>query len=191
MPGVTASPEHLRQLVADHSSGALSSDDFLHAVCIEAAERLRCNRASLWHFEADGERRWLRCLAMHDEQPAASIVGTELAESDYRDYFAALSATGVFESQDALGDARLAKLRDSYLVPLNVRSVLDVAFTVNGRSFGILCCEQVGQQREWRPHDVAEIRRIGTVVSLALSTQHAGPAWQATQPSPMGDPTAG
>jgi GAF domain-containing protein len=179
---VTGTAERLRQLAAAHSSGALDSEAFLQQVCVMAAERLGCNRTSLWRFEAEGDRRWLRCLAMYDEQPAASIVGWELPEADYGDYFAALSTSGVFESQDAMADIRLARLRDNYLVPLNVRSVLDVAFNVNGHTFGILCCEQVGQQRAWRTHDVAEIRRIGSVLSLAMAGPTAGPAWQDTMP---------
>jgi GAF domain-containing protein len=181
--------KHLRQLVADHSSGAISSEAFLQSVCEVAAERLRCTRASLWHFRTEGQRRWLRCLALHDEHPAASMVGVELAESDYPEYFATLGTDGVFDSADALNDKRLAKLRDNYLVPLNVRSVLDVAFTINGHNVGLLCCEQVGQTRQWRPQDVAEIRRIGTIVSLALTEQHAGPAWQTTQPAPLDPPS--
>lgn len=188
---VTQTAERLRQLAAAHSSGTLSADDFLQQVCVVAAERLHCNRASLWRFETEGVRRSLRCLAMHDEQPAASIVGSELVESEYRDYFAALSETGVFESADAFTDPRLAKMRDSYLLPLNVRALLDVAFNVNGRTFGILCCEQVGEQREWRSQDIAEIRLIGSVLSLALTEPRAGPAWQPTEPAPLVDPPTG
>lgn len=184
---MTRTAERLRQLTAAHSSGTLPADDFLQQVCVVAAERLRCNRASLWRFESEGATRSLRCLAMHDEQPAASIVGSELAESEYRDYFAALSETGVFESADTLNDPRLAKMRDGYLLPLNVHALLDVAFNVNGRTFGILCCEQVGEPREWRSQDVAEIRRIGTVLSLALTAPRAGPAWQTTEPAPLID----
>lgn len=188
---MTETAERLRQLAAAHSSGMLSDDDFLQQVCVVATERLRCNRGSLWRFDATGERRWLRCLAMHDEQPAESVVGSELNEADYREYFAALSETGVFESADALNDPRLAKLRDGYLVPLKVHSVLDVAFNVNGVNFGILCCEQVGEVRQWRTQDMAEIRRIGSVLSLALSAPRAGPAWLPTQPAPMVDSSKG
>jgi len=188
---VTRTAERLRQLAAAHASGSLPADDFLQQVCVVAAERLRCNRASLWRFESEGTSRSLRCLAMHDEQPAASIVGSKLTESEYRDYFAALSETGVFESADTLNDRRLAKMRDGYLLPLNVQALLDVAFNVNGRTFGILCCEQVGAQREWRVHDVAEIRRIGTVLSLALAAPRAGPAWQSTEPARLADPPTG
>ena len=168
--GVNGTAERLRQLAAAHSGGSLPIDDFLQEVCVVAAERLRCTRATR-RFEADGERRWLRCLAMHDDQPAASIVGSELKESDYRDYFAALMDSGIFESADAVADSRLALLRDSYLAPLKVRSVLDVAFNVNGSTFGVLCCEQVGQARQWRTQDVAEIRRIGSAISLAPGTK--------------------
>jgi GAF domain-containing protein len=188
---VNRNAERLRQLAAAHVGGTLSADEFLQRVCALAADRLGCNRASLWRFESESGRRSLRCLAMHDDQPAASIVGNVLVESEYRDYFAALSETGVFQSADTFADPRLARLRDSYLVPLNVRSLLGVAFNVNGRTFGILCCEQVGDQREWRSHDIAAIRRIGTVVSLASTAQRAGPAWQPTQPVPLIDPPGG
>lgn len=164
--------ESLRRLGAAHSTGALQTADFLHQVCALVSDSLRCNRVSLWRFEGEGDERLLRCLALHDVQAAAPLVGAQLKAAEYASYFEALTQSGVFQSEHAHEDPRLAAMRDSYLRPLDIRALLDVAFSVNGVTFGILCCEQVGAERHWQPHDVAQIRRAGSVLSLALASEH-------------------
>lgn len=75
---------------------------------------------------------------------------------------------------------------DAYLAPLDIRSMLDVAFSVNGHVLGVLCCERVGVLRVWNSHDVAEIRRCGGILSLALARSLRMTDWRnTTAPAPL------
>jgi GAF domain-containing protein len=160
---------HLRQLGAAYSAGTVSASVFLYEVCAAMRKRLACQRVSLWRFDGPPTQALLRCMVMHDAQPGIDLVGTTLAEREHADYFAVLKRDSVFESADTFHDKRLAPMLDSYLRPFDVRSLLDVAFSVNGQAFGVLSCEQVGRRREWQVQDIAELRRVGSAISLALA----------------------
>src|SRR5438045_2210026 len=51
---------------------------------------------------------------------------------------------------------------------LDVRSMLDVSFSVNGNLYGCFSCEQIGGTQSWTPHQVKLLRRMASRVSLAL-----------------------
>jgi len=167
MPDTTT---HLRQLGAAYSAGTVSASVFLYEVCAAMRRRMACQRVSLWRFDGSAPHALLRCMVMHDgAQSGGDLVGTTLAESANIDYFAALKHHSVFESSNTLQDARLAPMLDAYLQPFDVRSLLQVVFSVNGQAFGVLSCEQLGHERDWQPHDVARLRRVGSAISLALA----------------------
>ena len=65
-----------------------------------------------------------------------------LHRSEYRAYFNALILKGTYRSDDAMNDPALQPMRESYLVPHHVVSMLDAAFLLNGRAYGAICCEE-------------------------------------------------
>jgi GAF domain-containing protein len=185
-------PDTVRQMAAAFTAGTVQVDTFLHAVCHLVGQRLGCNRVTVWRFEGPPGLRTLHCVAggdlsSRDDRGAcagrAPFTGSvEFAESEYRDYFAVLVKHGYVESADVRTDPRLRGLLERYLQPCDIRSLLDVGFSVNGRTVGILCCGQVGELRRWQPADVATARRVGATISLALTRSGA---WEAYFPEDM------
>ena len=80
-----------------------------------------------------------------------------------------------------MNDPSLAAMRESYLVPNNVRSLLDAAFMLNVRAYGKVCCEQTDAPRDWRAGDVVALRAIVTRLALLMSSQSDSVLW--TTPS--------
>jgi hypothetical protein len=58
-------------------------------------------------------------------------------------------------------------MRGSYLVANNVVSMLDAAFVLNNRTYGMVCCEEP-YRREWRPSDVVSLRAIVNKLALLM-----------------------
>ena len=172
----------VRQMAAAFTAGTVGVDTFLHGVCQLIAGHLHCNRVNIWRFEGPLGLRALRCVASYDAQHLQDRFLPELTEPEYGDYFAALIKTGYVESTDVRTDPRFSGLLESYLKPRDIRSLLDVGFSVNGRTVGILCCEQTGELRQWQPVDVATVRRVGTTISLALTKSGE---WEAHFPDDM------
>ncbi|HSV69685.1 MAG TPA: GAF domain-containing protein [Methylibium sp.] len=170
MPHTTLSAEGARalgrlQLLAERREhDVLSHDRFLAAALPEIAAGLGCGRVSLWtYLPRDGGQR-LRCEALHDRRGVA-IELARLAEADHPAYFAELDRSGILCAADIQAHPALATLRETYLRPNDIRSLLDVPFAANGRRIGLLCGEQPGASIVWAPCQIAFMRRAGVVGS--------------------------
>ena len=83
-----------------------------------------------------------------------------------------------------MADPKLKSMREQYLLPNGVLSMLDATFMVNGRAYGMVCCEQKGLPRRWRTDEVANLRAI--VAKLAHLMSAAGdPALWGSPSLPM------
>ncbi len=136
--------------------------------------RFGCSMASLWRLDGVAGTRALTCLAASTENPACSVAGHSLDEQVLPDYLGQLASRGLFRSDDTWTDPRLEGIRDHYLRPMGVRSLLDAAFQLNGRTFGVVCLEQYEQPRHWSTHDEADLRRAARMISLALGREFGG-----------------
>lgn len=157
----------LEQLGSARIDGRLGRDDFRAAALAALAAGMECSRVSLWLYAPGGGPRRLHCEALHDAgapQPAGAV----LAEAEHPAYFAALDRDGFLCAPQALEHPALASMRESYLRPLDIRSLLDVPFAVNGRRVGLLCAEQPGRAIEWRRAQVTLMRRAGIVGSRVI-----------------------
>ena len=168
LPGLA----RLQEIGTAFYSGAYSRDEARAAVINVISGQLQCSRVSLWRF--DGMPGALSLLCLASKQTGAELVTTErsLLETEYRDYFDVLVRTGTYVCHDTAHDPHLQPMRDNYLLPGKVLSMLDAAFTVNGRAYGMVCCEQTDRVREWRADEVRDLRAI--VAKLALLMAAAG-----------------
>jgi GAF domain-containing protein len=171
---VTRSPglARLQHIGAAFYAGTCSRDEARSDVTDVIAGQLQCSRVSLWRF--DGTPGALKLLCLASKVTGGELVTSErsLLEAEYRDYFDVLIRTGMYVGHDTTHDPHLQPMRENYLVPHGVLSMLDAAFTVNGRAYGMVCCEQTDRLREWRPEEVRDLRAL--VAKLALLMAAAG-----------------
>ena len=73
-------------------------------------------------------------------------------------------------------------------MPLDLHSLLDVCFLVNGVPFGIFSCEQAGAPLEWSERQIQTLRQIGSRASLAL--MNAANSLTDTQPAALWEPSS-
>lgn len=132
-------------------------------------DRLQCSRVSLWKFDLDDGTRALRCFASKRTGEVLLADTTTLSEDQYHNYFAALIQTGVFVANDVLSERRLTLTRRIFLKQHGIGALLDVAVTINGRAYGIVCCEQIPGPREWRPEDIASARIAVSRAALLIA----------------------
>ena len=168
LPGLA----RLHEIAATFYAGTRSRDEARSDVIDVIAGRLQCSRVSLWRF--DGAPGALRLLCLASKATGAALVTSErcLHEAEYRDYFDVLVRTGTYASHDAMHDPHLQPMRENYLLPGKVLSMLDSAFTVNGRVYGMVCCEQTDRRREWHAEEIRDLRAL--VAKLALLMAAAG-----------------
>jgi hypothetical protein len=121
----------------------------------------------MWKFEGAGERLTLLCFASKTAQGHFDTSERRLRRIEFIDHFNSLVDAGTYVSVDAMNDRVLQPMRESYLVANNVVSMLDAAFVLNNRTYGMVCCEEP-HRREWKPGDVVALRAIVNKIALLM-----------------------
>jgi GAF domain-containing protein len=132
-----------------------------------ARRALQCARASYWVLDGERGTRVMRRVAYADVlEPGGRYEVTLLREAEFGGYFDQLLHDGVYACDDVRQDARMEPLRRSYLEPAGIRASIDAAEAANGNIYGILCCAEREQPREWSRADRLTLRKIAAEVSL-------------------------
>jgi GAF domain-containing protein len=168
--------------------GDVDRTQFLEGFTREMARLVACTRAGLWLFVDGPDGRTLRCMATYDVAGDRMVPLDEIPTTAVGPYFDALLREGCVVASDAQLHLATQGFADEYLKPLDIRSLLDVCFSVNGVLFGTFRCEQVGLPRQWTQREVQLLRQIGSRVSLSLT--HAATAPLDTAPGALWEPSS-
>lgn len=169
MPASSALLLELRLAAHALDDSALGLTAYRQKVAKALCKRFKCSMASFWVFQGDDASRALRCVAALSEDSDLSVEGMELREDDFPVYFEMMRRTGVYSSPDAQSDPNLLALRDSYLIPQQIRASLDVAYQINGRLVGVLCIDQRHTPRQWSKTDTVDLRKAAATIGLAMA----------------------
>jgi len=153
--------------------GAIGPTGLLRQLAMGVAEELLCERVGIWTFDVHDGGLALRCLCQYDLRGVAFAEGQVLSAGLMAGYFSELAEHGVLVASDARTHPATCQLAETYLDPLDIHSMLDVAFTCNGHWTGMLCCEQVGAARAWKQRDVAFVRTVASRASLVIERARA------------------
>ena len=183
-------PQDMNEICARLDRGEVDRNQFLEAFTREMTTLIGCSRAGVWMFIDTVDGRALRCMAMYDRARDQMVSATDMATAYAQTYFDTLTRDGAVVAPDARRDPTTQAFLDTYLLPLDIHSILDVSFSVNGVMFGIFSCEQVGGPIKWTQRQLQWLRQIGSRASLTLlnaATAQAetdmDPLWEPSSPS--------
>ena len=135
-------------------------------VCEIAADTLDIERVGIWMMTADGKA--LRCANLYLRSRGDHSEGVALQVADFPNYFRAVANRRALPTEMAQSDPRTAELRDAYLVPLGITSMLDAPLLRNGRMVGVVCHEHVGPPREWTTEDRDFVMSVAELVTAKM-----------------------
>lgn len=154
------------------AQGQVDGRHFRQQFLLLTRERMDCSRVSLWRFREDEEDRQrpllLVCKASQHEDGSILARERALRADQYRDCLAALQPAGVRGSDDCLNDPVLRTLAQALLDHAGVRSLACAALLVNGRNYGLLCAEQLGQPRPWTRQQLLDLAKLARTISLQV-----------------------
>jgi GAF domain-containing protein len=151
-----------RALVSGDLAGALLDITRMAALSVEV------QRASIWFL--DDARTHLSCACIFDGLEGLHGKGARLLASKYPAYFSEIERGRVIAAEDALVDPRTCEFAQSYLIPLNITSMLDVPIKLGDRLIGVVCLEHTGPIRTWQPEDQQFAAFVSSLVSLVIET---------------------
>ncbi|HYW21452.1 MAG TPA: ATP-binding protein [Nodularia sp. (in: cyanobacteria)] len=159
----------LQQLVQSES---LQYDDFNTAikyVTEVASQGLDVDRVSVWLYTED--YRKIQCTDLYERPSNTHNCGFELSVRDYPSYFQALKEEQVLSVVDVHQDTRTSEFSASYTLPLGISSMLDVRIWSRGKVIGVVCCENLGIQRQWTLEEENFISSITEFVRLVIESR--------------------
>lgn len=154
-----------------------------------SARTLEVERVSLWLALPDG--RGIAGHRLYTRDGGFASFDTELLAEQYPHYFEALRSTLALAADDAQRDPRTAPFAEDYLQPNRITAMLDVPVKVFGRPFGIICHEQVGEQRAWDESEQVFAAAVGMMASLAYEQDEHRRTAQAHENSRLYDAMTG
>jgi hypothetical protein len=158
----------LQKLFGDLYADRMPRVEVQSAVFDVVLERMRCARVSMWKFDDSGDELSLLCFGSKTPGGAFDTApDRRLRRDEYLHYFNGLVDSGIYMSVDAMNDPALQPMRASYLIPCNVVSMVDAAFVLNNRTYGMVCCEEP-YRREWQLADVMALRAIVNKIALLM-----------------------
>jgi signal transduction histidine kinase len=135
-------------------------------VCEVSADALRVERAGVWLF-VNGDRV-LRCVCLFERSKRRHSKGACLPLADSSAYLRAVTAAPLLACESARTDPRTAELRDTYLTPNGITSLLDAPLVRDQRLVGVICHEHVGPPRDWTDADRALARSVADLVAKKM-----------------------
>ena len=161
----------LQAIASAFSAGQLTLWEATEQALQALIDRVRCSRVSLWGFDLEGGFKALRCVAVKLANRPLVPDATVLYEDQYRDYFTGLIQNGVFVANDTRCHPSLVEMRGAFLDSHRIGALLDVAVTINGRAYGIVCCEQIPGPRNWTADDIAAARAAVSRAALLIASE--------------------
>lgn len=116
------------------------------------ADTLQIERVGVWVLVDDD--RALRCRYLLQRSSHDVFQGAILREQDFPEYFRALHARRTVAAGHASTSSLTSELREQYLEPLKITSMLDAPIYIEGRVAGVVCHEHIGVPRQWNDTDI-------------------------------------
>lgn len=128
------------------------------------AQSLSVSRVSVWKFNQDTQSiESIACYELASDEFKEKMV---LSLTDYPRYAEALITKKIINAPDARTAPETKEFTEGYLLPLDIHSMLDATYSMDGHLGGLLCCEQQGKPRVWQPEDIIFASSVSDIISL-------------------------
>ncbi len=151
----------LRPEVAEGDFEGLS-----HFITETISTKLRIPRVNIWLFNEDETQ--LICVDHYDLSTGIHSKGVILKEEDFKDEFQALKTSKYVDAHDALNDPRTKGYAQNYLIPLNIKSMLDTGIRIGDRNRGVICLEYTQIPHKWEEDEISFASQIADQLALTL-----------------------
>jgi hypothetical protein len=138
----------------------LALPEVFRRVCETAADTLAVERAGIWLF-VNGDRA-MRCVSLFERSGRKHTKGTLLHVGEFPEHLRAAWPT--LPCEDTAVDPRTAELRDTYLAPHGITSLLDAPIMRDDRLVGVVSHEHTGPPRTWTADERTFARVVADVV---------------------------
>lgn len=153
-----------------HSSHLHNGDilNFSKELLKIAAEAIGCQRTNAWLF--NDEQTVLRSINAFDATKKEFSIEGDLQKEHLPNYFRHLTQNKIIVSNDAAASELNKELIASYILPNQIKSMIDVPLRSEGKMIGVMCFEHVHKSHVWTASDQKFTQSLAQLFSLAIET---------------------
>ena len=123
----------------------------IELILVGLIEGLGIQRASVWQYQTN-QKSTLKASLVIDQHQQRDTNST-LQRADCPCYFRSLETDRIIAVHDTQVDPKMAELREPYLDPYKISSLLAIPIRINGKTYGVVCCERTGKAVPWNDSD--------------------------------------
>ena len=166
--------EKAKQAIMQLKKGDINIEQAFETMTKEFSEKVGTTRVSLWSFNALGTE--IFCHKLYDQRTGGYIQGFSLKEEDFPDYFNAVQKNMIVSAPDAATHSATKCFDELYFLPNDIRSLLDIIIMKDGKLFGVLCCENCDQIKNWDNSHIEYLQSASAIVTFALNSSSVAKA---------------
>ncbi len=130
------------------------------------ADAVEVARVSIWLFNENNTK--ITCSDLYEREEKQHSEGLVLTATNFPRYFEALQEKRAIAASDAKSDPRTAEFSSTYLTPLGITSMLNAPIRRSDRIIGVICCEHVGEPRDWELDEQFFAGSIADNISIVI-----------------------
>ena len=135
------------------------------------ARILRIERINVWVFNPD--KTAMISIAEYDHRIDEFKKDSILYKKDFPNYFQSLKENKFVYIHDCFIDEKVAELKESYFVPNDVITLVDVPLRIGNEVFGVMCFEKTGRTiRNYTEQNLNFIYSLAMVMSSNLEARY-------------------
>lgn len=144
-------------------------DGLAKEILIQASQLLDIDRVNAWII--DSEHSKLKSLLAYDRTKNQFSKEQDLLRTEFPNYFEHISKNEIIISPDAQSEPFNRELLHGYLIPNEVKSMMEVPILSGGKLKGIVCFEQLKSIRNWNVDEQHFALALTQMLTLALETR--------------------
>lgn len=138
---------------------------------LESASRSMDNqRTNAWVF--NDKLSEIQCIGNFDAVKNKLVEKQTLSRADMPNYFKLFDTEKIIIAADAVHDPQTSELAESYLIPHNIFSIMNIPIRIEGDMIGVLCFEHTKECRIWNQQEQQFGLIVAQMISLAIETSH-------------------
>lgn len=130
------------------------------------SKTLKVDRVSVWFF--NGDKSALKCADLYICKEDVHEKNHTLKSSDYPKYMDALKTSPNITAYDVMENDATSELKESYLAPNKIKSMMDIPIWLEGEIYGVLCHEQTVNMRKWTYDEQDFAISVSYIISLSV-----------------------
>jgi PAS domain S-box-containing protein len=150
------------------SKSRLNEGDFwndgLFKITEAAAKGIQVGRVSFWLYNENK----LDCKDLYLKESKTHTISESISEKDFPNYFEALRGELAIIAHDANTHLYTKEFSHEYLKSTNIKSLLDLPISIGGQLVGVICWENLNENRYWTDEDISFAKSIADFISLEI-----------------------